>query len=416
MGFKGGFAAFVDGYQRSSEAAANRARMEAQDKRAEESAEYQRTRDAAQDKRVATDDAYREEMRSRERKGWAEKDNLDKIERDTRAEPDAASPGATPAATPVAPVNTSANYNPAGPSLSSPSMAAIFDKIASVPTGTGLTPYDKEMRVAKRLAQAAGGYERAQAIIARAKTARDEGLLNTLSHLEANDPQAAWEDFNSSGAARMPPGSKFVQDGKSKDPYTGVEKPTWKLVGQDGTVINPDIRSSVYAHVFTPKERITMEAGRANNDAKLEMAKEKLEQAKFLAQMRAANAGNRAAAGGANGAEPIWNEKADAFLQDNFKSKNPESGQVDFDGGGFQFAQEIALGVSRRNGGNTAAATAYAIKADNALKVLAQGNPEALAALRLQAMNDMKRAVLSPTSQAMSDRTEQELLASKNKK
>ncbi len=298
MGFKGGFAAFVDGYQRSSEAAANRARMEAQDKRAEESAEYQRTRDAAQDKRVATDDAYREEMRSRERKEWGEKDNLEKIERDTRAEPETASPGPTPAATPVAPVNTSANYNPAGPSLSSPSMAAIFDKIASVPTGTGLTPYDKEMQVAKRLAQAAGGYERAQAIIARAKALRNEGVLDTLNRLDANDPQAAWEAFNSSGAARMPPGSKFVQQGTSKDPYTGVEKPTWKLVGQDGAVINPDIRGSVYAHVFTPKERISLESSRTNNDAKLEMAKEKLEQAKFLAQMRMASAGARSAAAG----------------------------------------------------------------------------------------------------------------------
>lgn len=298
MGFKGGFAAFVDGYQRSSEAAANRARMEAQDKRAEESAEYQRTRDAAQDKRVATDDAYREEMRSRERKGWAEKDNLDKIEQEERAQLDAADAVPAPAAPVIPPVNTSANYNPAFPSLSSPSMSALIDKVASVPVAAGLTQYDKEMRLAKRLAQAAGGAERAQAIIARAKTMRNEGVLDTLNHLEANDPQAAWEAFNSSGAARMPPGSKFVQDGKSKDPYTKVKKPTWKLVGQDGTVINPDVRGSVYAHVFSPKERIFLEASRSNNDAKLEMAKDKLEQDKFLAQMKVASAGARAAGAG----------------------------------------------------------------------------------------------------------------------
>lgn len=299
MGFKGGFAAFVDGYQRSSEAAANRARMEAQDKRAQESAEYQRTRDAAQDKRVATDDAYREEMRSRERKGWAQNDELDKIEKEERAQQDATGAAPAPAAPVIPPVNTSANYNPAFPSLSSPSMSALIDKVASVPVAAGLTQYDKDMRLAKRLAQAAGGYERAQAIIARAKTMRNEGVLDTLNHLEANDPQAAWEAFNSSGAARMPPGSKFVQDGKSKDPYTGVEKPTWKLVGQDGSVINPDVRGSVYANVFTPKERISLEASRSNNDAKLEMAKEKLGQAKFLAQLKIANAGNRAAAAAA---------------------------------------------------------------------------------------------------------------------
>jgi hypothetical protein len=297
MGFKGGFAAFVDGYQRSSESAANRARMESQDRRAEESAQYQRTRDAAQDKRHATDDAYTEEARGRQRKDWAQTDNLDKIERDTRAEPDAADAAPVTAPQVISPVATSANYNPSAASLSSPGMTDLINKLASAPAAAGLTPYDKEMKLAKRLAQAAGGAERAQGIIARAKTMRNEGVLDTLNHLEANDPQAAWEAFNGSGAARMPPGSKFVQDGKSKDPYTGVEKPTWKLVGQDGAVINPDVRGSVYANVFTPKERMAFESSRTNNDAKLAMAHEKLEQAKFIAQMRVASAGARAAAG-----------------------------------------------------------------------------------------------------------------------
>lgn len=293
MGFKGGFSAFVDGYQRSSEAAANRARQESQDKRVEEQAQYQRTRDAAQDKRQATDDAFRDEGRVRERKDWAIKDNLQKVEDDFRASQNA--PVEAPPVNTVAPANTSADFSSSGPSLSSPSMSALLDKVASVPTASGLSGYDSEMALAKKLASAAGGYGRSQEIIAKAKNLKSEGVLETLNHLEANDPKAAWEAFNGSGAMRMPAGSKFIQDGKGKDPLTGVEKPTWKLVGQDGAVINPDVRGSVYASVFSPADRIKLESSRTNNDAKLELAKEKLEQAKFIAQMRFAAHGSGAA-------------------------------------------------------------------------------------------------------------------------
>lgn len=170
----------------------------------------------------------------------------------------------------------------------------------------------------------------------------------------------------------------------------------------------------------SPETQLQFMAERQARAAASEKAKQETEmhnaRIKFLGAqgLHLSRSGKAGAAGEA--IAPTWNEKADAFLQDNFKSKNVETGAVDFDGGGFEFAQTLALGMSRRNGGNTAAATAYAIKADNALKVLSKGDPVLLNEMRINALNEMRRPVLTPTSQRMTDRTEQELLASKNKK
>lgn len=82
--------------------------------------------------------------------------------------------------------------------------------------------------------------------------------------------------------------------------------------------------------------------------------------ARSAAQARMANAAGA-------GAAPVWDDKADQFLRENYTLKDPNGGQS-VDGNGMQFSKMIALGQSRLNGGDTTRALGFAFQKDNELR------------------------------------------------
>jgi hypothetical protein len=264
MGFKGGFAAFTDGFMRSQEATANRARLDAQDKRVEES--------FAMQKKEA-------ERVSRDRD---EADRIDKLERDTRStlmNPPVATQTTPPTSDPALQPQQSSEFKSDGPSLTSPSLSDVINKASRAPVG--LSGYGLERAVADTVAKDAGGFKRAREISARARTLRQEGATDALDHLENNDPESALKSFDGIGDHRMPEGARFVKNGTSEDPLTGAVKDNWQVVGSDGKVINGDVRKSMYAFAFGRPEMLKMEASKHSGDAKAQHYKEQLEQQRW---------------------------------------------------------------------------------------------------------------------------------------
>jgi hypothetical protein len=93
-----------------------------------------------------------------------------------------------------------------------------------------------------------------------------------------------------------------------------------------------------------------------------------------LAQFRAGNT--------ASLTPPIWNDKADEFLKSRFTSKNPDTGAIEVDGHGLQFAKQVALARAQQNGGDVTTALGYAFDIDSKIKSSTKGDPAAIRAGR----------------------------------
>ena len=104
------------------------------------------------------------------------------------------------------------------------------------------------------------------------------------------------------------------------------------------------------------------------------------------AQINALNARtDRMGAGGggkATGPAPVWDDKADTFLRQRYTVTDPTTGETAVDGGGLQFAKQIALAQAMRNGGDTTSGLGYAFEIDQRIKQQAGGDPAKVAAMR----------------------------------
>ena len=106
-----------------------------------------------------------------------------------------------------------------------------------------VTPYAKYMALSERLASMAGGQEKADAYLKRAKEAEKEGAFRALTMLDAGDPDGALKAWNSTGAQRLQPGQKFV---------TVTDKAgnkTHQVVNEDGSVAVPDVERTMLRYL-----------------------------------------------------------------------------------------------------------------------------------------------------------------------
>lgn len=126
--------------------------------------------------------------------------------------------------------------------------------------------YDKYMALSKRLAAMAGGQEKADAYLKRAKEAEKEGAFRALTLLDAGDPDGAVKAWNSTGARRLEPGQRLV---------TVTDKQGGKIhqvVNADGSLAVPDVEKSLVRYL-SGIEGITSEV-KARNDARAKFSEE----------------------------------------------------------------------------------------------------------------------------------------------
>ena len=126
--------------------------------------------------------------------------------------------------------------------------------------------YDKYMALSKRLAAMAGGQEKADAYLKRAKEAEKEGAFRALTLLDAGDPDGAVKAWNSTGARRLEPGQRLV---------TVTDKQGSKIhqvVNADGSLAVPDVEKSLVRYL-SGIEGITSEV-KARNDARAKFSEE----------------------------------------------------------------------------------------------------------------------------------------------
>jgi hypothetical protein len=106
-----------------------------------------------------------------------------------------------------------------------------------------VTPYAKYMALSERLAGMAGGQEKADAYLKRAKDAEKEGAFRALTMLDAGDPDGALKAWNSTGAKRLDAGQKFV---------TATDKAgnrTHQVVNSDGSVAVPNVEQAMLRYL-----------------------------------------------------------------------------------------------------------------------------------------------------------------------
>lgn len=289
---------------RSQEAAANRKRLEAQDKRTEQ---------------IFAGQIEEQAFQKRQR---------DKVEAVEKAEMEARKPPEAPPAidpvAPVAPKVTEASpvdetkmdaRDAAAAPAPSQNILDHAPKFSGLP-GAGVSrfaehsPYAKEMQVAARLRAMPGGEKRAMEIEARAKDMRREGVMDTLAALDSGDPDGAFEAFNKVGSARLPEGAKFVATEVSPDLITGSKKQKYALVGSDGKTIVPDVHAAAYAHALGLNDRLNLEINRSkvalteeNMKAQQDINRERLE---LIREKQ-----NAAGGGGAGGGKPYKMDEDD---------------------------------------------------------------------------------------------------------
>lgn len=97
---------------------------------------------------------------------------------------------------------------------------------------------------------------------------------------------------------------------------------------------------------------------------------------------------------------PVWDDKADAFLRQRYTVTDPVSGTVGVDGGGLQFAKQIALAQAMRNGGDTTSALGYAFEIDQRIKQQAGDDPGKVAAMRRQLLQSLTGQPAAPAAAA----------------
>lgn len=106
-----------------------------------------------------------------------------------------------------------------------------------------VTPYAKYMAMSERLAGMAGGQEKADAYLKRAKEAEKEGAFRALTMLDAGDPDGALKAWNSTGAKRLDAGQKFV---------TTTDKAgskTHQVVDADNNVVVPNVEQAMLRYL-----------------------------------------------------------------------------------------------------------------------------------------------------------------------
>jgi hypothetical protein len=106
-----------------------------------------------------------------------------------------------------------------------------------------VTPYAKFMAMSEKLSTMAGGQEKADAYLKRAKEAEKEGAFRALTMLDAGDPEGALKAWNSTGAKRLGEGQKFV---------TVADKAGNKIhrvVNSDGLVVVPNVEQAMLRYL-----------------------------------------------------------------------------------------------------------------------------------------------------------------------
>jgi hypothetical protein len=127
-----------------------------------------------------------------------------------------------------------------------------------------ITPYAKYMAMSEKLSTMAGGQEKADAYLKRAKEAEKEGAFRALTMLDAGDPEGALKAWNSTGAKRLGEGQKFV---------TVTDKAGNKIhrvVNSDGLVVVPNVEQAMLRYL-SGIEGLTKQAEtRANARARVQ--------------------------------------------------------------------------------------------------------------------------------------------------
>lgn len=127
-----------------------------------------------------------------------------------------------------------------------------------------VTPYAKYMALSERLAGMAGGQEKADAYLKRAKEAEKEGAFRALTMLDAGDPEGALKAWNSTGAKRLEAGQKFT---------TLTDKAgnkTHQVVNSDGSVAVPNVEQAMLRYLSGIEGVAKQAEARANARAKVQ--------------------------------------------------------------------------------------------------------------------------------------------------
>jgi hypothetical protein len=224
------------------------------------------------------------------------------------------------------------------------------------------------------------------------------------------------ESFNKSGDVRLPVDAR----GRAsivKLP-NGQEVVDFHVVGPDGKQMPASARTLERISSMTPAERDAaemrmFESGRQqqNTDRNFGLHERQIEESTALrreslglqrAQMgqtaahqrdmlalgreRIASGGAGSGGGGrgasAPGEAPVWHADADKLILKNSTIEDPVTGKVLTDAQGAQFAKQIALAASRKNGGDWFSGVMTATEIDNELKRQSGNDPQKLASAR----------------------------------
>lgn len=134
---------------------------------------------------------------------------------------------------------------------------------------------------------------------------------------------------------------------------------------------------------------VTRDQGNKDRDFKL---REKATDAQIRllgARTDRMSAGGGGGAGGASNPAPVWDDKADTFLRQRYTVTDPSTGATSVDGGGLQFAKQIALAQSMRNGGDVTSGLGYAFEIDQRIKQQAGDDPVKVAAMRKELLGSL---------------------------
>lgn len=146
--------------------------------------------------------------------------------------------------------------------------------------------YSKYIALRDKLSSMPGGRKEADEMLRRAKEMRSEGVMDTLSALDAGDVSGAIRAWDSAGLVRFPAGAKIIPDANGIDPLTGASKTMYSVVGADGKTLVPNIHAAAYGHLLGAKDRATIESQTTAKKNATEALLEKIEAQRERDQMR----------------------------------------------------------------------------------------------------------------------------------
>lgn len=146
--------------------------------------------------------------------------------------------------------------------------------------------YSKYIALRDKLSSMPGGRKEADEMLRRAKEMRSEGVMDTLSALDAGDVSGAIRAWDSAGLVRFPAGAKIIPDANGIDPLTGASKTMYSVVGADGKTIVPNIHAAAYGHLLGAKDRATIESQTTAKKNATEALLEKIEAQRERDRMR----------------------------------------------------------------------------------------------------------------------------------